>query len=265
MSNYIELEDFSSAIEAAIKDSRCKSIGDKSFVNLVADKAKSSLGNPEKSILRVLCDDSGVQTLVAKKGKVSHVDFEVKNILYRIKTSNGYDEELVFGVLLQLLKGAGCSKQIIENIQKNRKEEAELKERREQEEKALREQREKERKKKEREEIARIKQREKERERKRQEEIAQREKERERREQEKVALKETRKQKIKKDFLSIYNLAMYAMFILLVVECIIFLISLIIIIIGWISGSGHAPVWTCLLWESLAIGILSIIGMFIFG
>lgn len=259
MPNYIEPEDFSSAIAAAIKDSRFKSIGDKNFVNLVADKAKSSLGNPEKSILKVLCDDSGVQTLVAKKGKVSNIDFEVKNILYRIKTSKGYDEELVFGVLLQLLKGAGCSKQIIENIQKNRKEEAELKERKEQEEKALREQREKERKKKEQEKIARIKQREKERERKRQEEIAQREqreKERERREQEKAALIETRKQEIKKDFLSIYE---PAIFILLVVECIIFLISLIIIIIGWISGSGHAPVWSCLLWESLAIGILSII------
>ena len=156
------------------------------------------------------------------------------------------------------------------DIQKRKKEEAalkakekkeqEAKERREhrerekekklQEEKALRVQRDKEREKRLQEEKTLREQREKEREKRIQEEKARREQ----REREKAALKKRRKQKIKKDFLSIFKAAIVTLFI---VECIIFAVSLITIFIGWINGTGHAPIWTCLLWESLAFGLPS--------
>ena len=42
----------------------------------------------------------------------------------------------------------------------------------------------------------------------------------------------------------------------LVIAIALFLVSLVLIIIGWINGTGHAPVWTWLFWESLVLGIV---------
>lgn len=42
----------------------------------------------------------------------------------------------------------------------------------------------------------------------------------------------------------------------LVIALALFLVSLVLIVIGWINGTGHAPVWTWLFWESLVLGIL---------
>lgn len=70
-----------------------------------------------------------------------------------------------------------------------------------------------------------------------------------------------RKNFLKEDFAWLKENASSVFFAYFAVCALALVVSLIVIIVGWVADTGHAPMWTWLLWESLAIGVVSIIGV----
>ena len=66
---------------------------------------------------------------------------------------------------------------------------------------------------------------------------------------------------LKEDFAWLKENASSVFFAYFAVCALALVVSLIVIIVGWVADTGHAPMWTWLLWESLAFGIVSIIGV----
>lgn len=69
----------------------------------------------------------------------------------------------------------------------------------------------------------------------------------------------SRKNYLKEDFVWLKENASGVFFAYFAVCALAFVISLVVIIVGWVADTGHAPMWTWLLWESLAIGIVSLV------
>lgn len=68
-----------------------------------------------------------------------------------------------------------------------------------------------------------------------------------------------RKNYLKEDFVWLKENASGVFFAYFVVCVLGLVVSLVVIIVGWVADTGHAPMWTWLLWESLAIGIVSLV------
>lgn len=256
----------------AIKDAlKKKNICDGNFIAVVADLAQGYnfvLQDPKKSILRALCSDSEVQTLVEKKGKVRDLDSEVKQILYRLKNTKALDEGLVFDVLKQLLKGAGCKmpsdnivaannlsqtassggKSATKNnsqisspsVQTSTKSNPQATINQPQ--------------------SAQVQQNPTAVPNKRSWTFSRGEHKCSRKTLGSILLNGLKKMKsgLKDDVRWLKEYYVVLAMIYFYVCSALFVVSLIAIIIGWIDGWGHAPVWTWLFWESIVIGVLCV-------